>query len=125
VLLREGKYLTPSSNLTSSLEYSNQKYNLSQLFLEDKPIYPDLVNNRSSLGHRAGAVGCINRKKVDCDYLGLPHYSFLPRWEKERLRVKSLNKHTFSSSLGSCAEAERWIDKSINGIKRKDERKRR
>jgi len=70
----------------------------------------------------------------------------------ERLRVERLKKHTLSSSigppdkptnqrstetpprvldqnsvsqlssLGPCAEALGWIDKSINGVKRKDER---
>ena len=60
----------------------------------------------SSSGSHARAVGRINRKTVDCDYLGLPSSSFLPRREKERVRVKSTNTHTFSSSLGPCAEAE-------------------
>ena len=32
------------------------------------------------------------------------------------------NRVNQNSSLGPCAEAEGWIDKSINGVKRKDDR---
>ena len=69
----------------------------------------------SSSGSHARAVVGVNRLTSNHENLGSPSSSFPPSWGKERMGVGF-------SSLGPCAEAEGWIDKSINGIKRKDER---
>ena len=75
-----------------------------------------LAKHTSSSGSHARAVGGVNRLTSNHENLGSPSSSFPPPWGKERLGVGF-------SSLGPCAEAEGWIDKSINGVKRKDDRK--
>jgi len=64
-----------------------------------------LAKHTSSSGSRARAVG-LNNKPTGINPAVLDQNS-----------VSQL------SSLGPCAEAERWVDKSINGVKRKDDRK--
>ena len=53
----------------------------------------------SSSGPRARAVGCINRKTVDCDYLRLPNHFFPPSWRKERMGVDGVGNSSFTKSL--------------------------
>jgi len=106
------------------------------------------VQDKSSSGPRARAVSHSNKLTADQEYLGSPRSSFHPSWEKERTRVCIVgsgsharavglnnkptginpaalgqNRVNQNSSLGPCAEAECWIDKSISGVKRKDDRK--
>ena len=94
VYLRGSKYSVPSSNFIPSLEFSNRKYNLFQLFPKDKSsslkyIPPVLIRSNGSLE--------------------LPHTSFLNvRWGKERMGVAG---SISNSSLGPRAET---VDQYLN-----------
>ena len=102
---RDGRFIDTNSTETTSSSGSHAR----AVGLNNKltGVNPALTFDLVSIEHScsladpkasAGDItGLLN------DYLGLPYYSFLPRWEKERMRVCSYRKHTlpaFSDSNG-------------------------